>query len=398
MLHDKIVVDPSRSVTAYTHAALADITRTTGLGVSAARHAVEAFAATPAAARETTATPAAAHASAVPATQAADYVLEAQAQQAALSPTVSEFLNGAISEYVLGGEPDGMKPFLVNGQQLTLSDDLNGAFAHTWITAEHQVLITFSGTTRGENILVDPAASVGGLLSDLTILQQKTSSAELESLGFARQVLAEAAKQGFASSQVFVTGHSLGGIEAEYVAQQTGLAGIGFEPTGIRPDATAIGIGGNFVSVVTDGDPVGNYGSDIKGEQPFAPRFVAQGGQLPHYGTVLQIGAASDQAALSKVAALVAPAFSGDSATFSPIDALLHPLSVAAGLAEAAALIAEFHLPAAEYTDLGVTPTGGFLSQLPDRLGVSHGAVLPVGNDTIAQLQGYIATHANVGV
>ncbi|HAC69321.1 MAG TPA: hypothetical protein DCP19_16105, partial [Pseudomonas sp.] len=35
-------------------------------------------------------------------------------QQTASSstPTVSEFLNGAISEYVLGGTPDGMRPFL----------------------------------------------------------------------------------------------------------------------------------------------------------------------------------------------------------------------------------------------------------------------------------------------
>jgi hypothetical protein len=35
----------------------------------------------------------------------------------------------------------------------------------------------------------------------------------------------------------FVTGHSLGGWEAEYVAQNTGLAGIGFESLGLSSRA-----------------------------------------------------------------------------------------------------------------------------------------------------------------
>ena len=35
---------------------------------------------------------------------------------------------------------------------------------------------------------------------------------------------AEAAEQGYGDDRIFVTGHSLGGWEAEFVAQQTGLA------------------------------------------------------------------------------------------------------------------------------------------------------------------------------
>ncbi|WP_181110238.1 hypothetical protein [Pseudomonas oryzihabitans] len=108
-----------------------------------------------------------------------------QQTSSASTPTVSEFLNGAISEYVLGGTPDGMRPFLVDGHQLTLHNSLNGATAHTWVTAENQVLITYAGTTRGENLLIDPLSTAGGLLSDLQILGQQVSSAQRQSLDFA---------------------------------------------------------------------------------------------------------------------------------------------------------------------------------------------------------------------
>jgi len=319
----------------------------------------------------------------------------------AATPTVSEFLNGAISEYVLGGTPDGMRPFLVDGQQMTLHNSLNGAVAHTWITAENQILITYAGTTRGENLLIDPLATAGGLLSDLQILSQRVSSAQRQSLDFAHQVIEAAAKQGYGTQDIFVTGHSLGGISAEYVAQQTGLGGISFEASGIPRDAQAAGHGGNFVNVVTLGDPVANYSSDIRGEQPFAPTFVSQaegGGSLPHYGSLFLIGAQADQQDLAQAAAKVGHLFNGDNGgQVNPVGAALHPVSVAAGLAEAARLIAEFHLPAAEYTNLGVTPTGGFLDTLPAHLGTAHGPILMVGNYGVAELQAYAETHATFG-
>ena len=79
-----------------------------------------------------------------------------------LTPTVTEFLNAAISEYVIGGVPDGMKAFAVGGQQLSYYDTLTGAVAHTWITAENQVLISFAGTTGGENLLLNPLLTPAG--------------------------------------------------------------------------------------------------------------------------------------------------------------------------------------------------------------------------------------------
>ncbi|MBO1360017.1 lipase [Acetobacter sacchari] len=302
---------------------------------------------------------------------------------AQLTPTVTEFLNGAMSEYVIGGVPAGMKPLLQNGKQMSFHDDLTGGVGHAWITPENQVLITYSGTTRGENLLIDPLATAGGLLSDLGILLRQVSPAQKEALAFAKQVVAAAGQQGYSSDQIFVTGHSLGGIEAEYVSQQTGLAGIGFEASGIPKDPNAIGKGSNFISVVTQGDPVANYSSDVAGEQPFAPAYVPQsqgGGAYPHYGSVLQIGAASDQTALSLAA-----------------HAVVNPFTTALGLAGAVALIAEFHFPKAEYAALGVTPTGSALDKLPSTIGVAHGPVLPVANDTIGQLQAYMSNHVTIG-
>lgn len=319
-------------------------------------------------------------ADATPSAPAAFLTAQTAIPASTLTPTVTEFLNGAVSEYVLGGTPTGMTPFTVNGTQLSYHDDTNGAVSHVWLTAENQVLISFAGTTGGEHLLTNPLLTAGGLISDLQILGQQVSTAQIQSLAFAKTVITAANAQGYANSQIFVTGHSLGGIEASYVAQQTGLGGIAFEATGIPADPRATGTGANFVSVVTNGDPVANYSTDIRGEQPFAPAYVPPsqgGGSYAHYGTILQIGSDADQAALSAAARLIT-----------------NPFTAALGVVGAAALIAEFHLPKSLYTDLNVTATGNLLATPPSNLGVAHGAVLPVSGDTIGQLQAYISTHA----
>jgi hypothetical protein len=122
-------------------------------------------------------------------------------------------------------------------------------------------------------------------------------------LKFANSVVVDAAAEGFSTSNVFVTGHSLGGIEAQYVAQQTGLGGMSFEATGLATKPAATAAGTNFVNLVTDGDPVGNFSSDIQAEQPFAPPFVSQGGKAPHYGPIIVLGSAADEANIAQIVA-----------------------------------------------------------------------------------------------
>ena len=286
-----------------------------------------------------------------------------------LTPTVTEFLNAAISEYVIGGVPAGMTPFTVGGQQMTYYDTLTGAVAHAWVSAEHQVVISYAGTTGGENLLLNPLLTAGGLISDLQIYSQQVSTAQTESLAFARSVIAAANAQGYANSQIFVTGHSLGGIQASYVAQQTGLGGAAFESTGIPRSATAVGDGSNFLSFATYGDPVASLGSDIQGFQPVSPAYAAgQAGDLPHYGTLVMIGDVADQVSMAaemslwNTGALTTAAVATDMLTVR--------------------LIA-YHLPGTQAADLGITPS--VYSVTTDSTAVQHGQVFNAGGYTVAQ-------------
>ena len=284
------------------------------------------------------------------------------------TPTVSQFLNAANTEYVLGGTPAGMHPFTIFGIPVSYTNDLDGVSARVWVTAQNQVIIAYQGTTGGENIAINPAAALTQLIADVGVYAGTTTFGELDSANFANFVVRAANLQRFATSNIFVTGHSLGGIEAEYVAQHTGLAGIGFESTGI-PHYAGQGSGANFVNVVTYGDPVGNYASDIRGEQPFAPAYVAGGGALPHYGQIVMVGSPSDQTTLSQGVA----GWGGGS--------ILNNVAVLGNLIT---LLADFHLPGTQAHDLGVTLNP--YSQLVDGIGIQDRAVLSAAGDSIPQL------------
>jgi hypothetical protein len=296
-----------------------------------------------------------------------DLRLPAQSASAS-SPTVTQFLNAANAEYVLGGVPAGMHAFTFLGVPVSYTDDLTGCSAQVWVTPQNQLIIAYQGTTGGENIAVNPVAALTQIIADIGIYAGAVSPAESDSLNFANVVIGMAKLEGYSTSNIFVTGHSLGGIEAEYVAQKTGLAGIGFESTGI-PVSNGEGSGGNFVNIVTYGDPVGNYASDIKGEQPFSARYVAGGGALPHYGNIVEIGNAADQTTLTNDVAKWGDGNVGDQAGV---------------LANLVGLLVDFHLPGTQAHDLGVTLNP--YSALVDGGGNQSAAVFNVANDTISQL------------
>ncbi len=302
-----------------------------------------------------------------------------QAQSAgASSPTVTQFLNAANSEYVIGGVPAGMHAFTFWGVPVSYTDDLTGCSAQVWVTPQNQLIIAYQGTTGGENIAINPIAALTQIIADIGIYAGSVSPAESDSLNFANFVIGLAKAEGYSTSNIFVTGHSLGGIEAEYVAQQTGLAGIGFEPTGI-PVSKGEGSGSNFVNVVTYGDPVGNYASDIKGEQPFSAQYVAGGGSLPHYGNIVDIGNPNDQKTLSQDVAKWGDGNLGDQAVV---------------LANLVGLLSDFHLPGVQAHDLGVSLNP--YSALVDGMGEQNGPVLNVANDTISQLIAAASTAGNL--
>jgi hypothetical protein len=293
------------------------------------------------------------------------------------TPTVSQFLNAANAAYALGTAPAGLRPFIVNGQQMSVTDTTDGMAARVWITSTNQVVIAYSGTSDGDNVAFDPAILPFEFSDDTTLLEGGTPSSMPDALAFTKQVEAAAAAQGITSSNVFVTGHSLGADYAEYVCQQTGLGGIGFEGTGITKSPGAAGTGSNFVSVVTYGDPFASYASDVQGEQPYAPAYApGQAGALPHYGELVMIGAPSDASAL-------------------PTTAML-PNTGVAGFLNAALNVGfnpvwyQYHFPATTAHDLGVTLTTsdvffGAVAAI-EASSTSAGPVFNVANDTIPQL------------
>lgn len=291
---------------------------------------------------------------------------------AATTPTVSELLNASNAEYLIDAVPVGMHAFTNDGTPVTFVDNANGVVSSVFITAEHQLIIAFQGTTGGLNFFIDPAAAASQVITDIGIffndtVHGVTPPAYKTALTFARSVVAIAESQGFSQENIFLTGHSLGGIEAEFVAQQTGLGGIGFEPTGLGTKPLAAATGTNFVNIVTDGDPIGNFSSDIKGEQPLAPAFIAQGGAAPHYGQIVVLGNHADQATLSRAVANAN-----------------NPLDLPIVLLNAADLLLQFHLPGVQAHDAGVTLNPS--SPLIDATGNLNGPVFNIANDTIPQL------------
>ena len=208
------------------------------------------------------------------------------------TPTVAQFLNAATTEYVLGGVPGGMTPFAVDGWPMTSLYLETGEDASVWVTPQNQIIIAYSGTTGGTNLLFNPLIAITQLLTDLEAgFGNTTPAAFTQALDFAQQVQAEAEKQGYAPGSVFVTGHSLGAWQAQYVAQQLGLNGIGFEGPGLSTTVPGNGADSLFVNTATYGDMAGYLSSDLPGLYPFVPYpYVAGGGLHPHYGPIVMLG------------------------------------------------------------------------------------------------------------
>jgi hypothetical protein len=163
--------------------------------------------------------------------------------------------------------------------------------AQVWVTPQSQIIIAYSGTSGGTNALFNPLMAVTGVFTDFqAAFTDTTPEAFNQALRFAQRVQTEAAKQGYAADSVFVTGHSLGAWEAQYVSQQIGLAGIGFEGPGLSSTVPGNGVDALFVNTASYGDIAPYLASDLPALQPFAPPYVPAGGLKPHYGPIVLLG------------------------------------------------------------------------------------------------------------
>ncbi|WP_422743348.1 hypothetical protein ACN27E_17475 [Mycobacterium sp. WMMD1722] len=207
------------------------------------------------------------------------------------TPTVAQFLDASSAAYVLGSTPGGMKPFTVNGFQMSATNILTGMAADVWVTPQAQIIIAYQGTTGGTNLLFNPFIAISQIIADLQmILTPTTPPGFYSALDFARQVQAQAAVLGYDPDDVFVTGHSLGGWQAQFVAQHTGLAGIGFESPGMNTTVPGNGADAMFVNIATYGDTAPFMSTDLPGLEPIGSDYVPGGGNKPHYGPIVMIG------------------------------------------------------------------------------------------------------------
>lgn len=219
------------------------------------------------------------------------------------SPTVSEFMNAAFSTGLHTTQaPKGLRPFTdQNDKQLEIIDLASGTMAQVWLTENDQVIIAYGVTGGAENMYINPWQLPGGIFADIGLVTDSPDiPAKKDSVGFAQYVVGEADKLGIPAKDVFVTGNSLGALQASYVGQQTGLGGIGFEASGLSLSDTTVGTGDNFISTNTYGDPVASLASDIEGGQPMAPDYDPVNGEHPHYGHNVQFGDPQDQVELSE--------------------------------------------------------------------------------------------------
>ncbi|KWX21585.1 hypothetical protein AFM11_23905 [Mycolicibacterium wolinskyi] len=264
------------------------------------------------------------------------------------TPTVAQFLNASTTAYVLGGTPGGLKPLTVDGKQVSQTNVLTGMSGKAWVTPEGQVIIAYQGTTGGTNLLFNPLIAVSQVITDVQVVfTDTTPQAFTDALAFQQEVEAAAIAQGYRREDIFVTGHSLGGWEAAYVAQQTGLGGIGFESPGLNTTVPGNGANSGFVNVLTYGDTAGYFSTDLPGLQPFM-EYVPGGGSKPHYGSIVMIGNPDAATPLINAAALWGTG----------------PIGNAIFLADILGNFLQYHLPGIQAYHLGVTPDPGVVPWL----------------------------------
>ena len=193
-------------------------------------------------------------------------------------PSISAFEAAAAAAYTLNPSPgSGLTALLgSNGKPLILQTS-DGAVAEAYVDTAGRVIIGYQGTVTAQQLNVDVMVSADTPPNQINALG--------EALAFVSTVEAAATAQGLSGDSLSVTGYSLGGTLAQYVACETGLPGVSFAGSGI-PNYEAPAISPqNFISFVESGDPWGNRASDAA----LAP--ITYG--MDHYGTLEFIGNSS---------------------------------------------------------------------------------------------------------
>jgi RTX calcium-binding nonapeptide repeat (4 copies) len=215
-------------------------------------------------------------------------------------PSNAEFLLASAWTYTQGATP-APNPFPGTGRQLTSLDVGAGFFGAAFLSSKGQVIVAFEGTDLG-GFEQQPVFVAAQLAADAMIYRGEKPPAFDRALAFTQAVIAQAARFGVGTDDIFVTGHSLGGAEAAYVAAQLGLGGETFGAPGIAKDLVPPGASSQLTNYVEWGDPVGNYSFPTLAESN-----ILYGDAIARFGSAYYVGPVEGLVLLNAGNALLAP-------------------------------------------------------------------------------------------
>ena len=209
------------------------------------------------------------------------------------SPTLQDYIDATSDVYDqnIFSAPSGLS--LLDPLDLSnlekISDDF---YALAFRDISGNIIVAFEGTA--------PNLPGSILKTDSQIALGLTPQAFQDAIAFVQQVHSD-----FGSSLIYVTGHSLGGVEAEKVAATLNFisGGVTFGAPGVPGYFGPTGQS-NFTNYVDYGDPIGNWAHDSS--SGFGD--IALTGE--HYGTVQFVGSPWNALALrsiDKSASLIGP-------------------------------------------------------------------------------------------
>jgi len=309
-------------------------------------------------------------------------------------PTLLNYVDLSADAYTLDTPiSDGAPPATLDGMtvvRVSLQGQLKDGFAAVAVKdANGNIIIVNEGTVPATVSLTPPAVTetaftLGTLSADSRIAKGDIKTpALLDAAAFASQVEAQFGNK----TPIFVTGHSLGGIEAEAEAKAlVGLnefgGGATFGATGLPGQTAATtGAANKLIDYVDRGDPVGNYALDT---ETLTPNHVTTNAPAKHYGVVQEEGSASHAVALQSaqtnyLAAKVVDTAIGSSMAGSTVS---DEFSVF-GFSDLSFAVA-YHLMDTYAQDLGLAtpPPADLLSMSLDQLTAEFGT--PEGNPAVS--------------
>ncbi|MCP3385976.1 hypothetical protein NLM31_36870 [Bradyrhizobium sp. CCGUVB4N] len=206
------------------------------------------------------------------------------------NPSLADYLEASDATY-FRTTPSDLTPLLGSNGQPVVSDPSllgHGFYAEAFEDSSGNIIVAFEGTVLPGSSAASLAGNsyiAGETGADAAIALGQIPQAFTDAANFMQTVELAAAFHNIPTSKIFVTGHSLGGAEAE--AASVGVAGITFG--GVTFGAPGVAISGtdpNLTDYVDYGDPVGNFGTDTKAGATYTQPSIKHIGQVEMTGTV----------------------------------------------------------------------------------------------------------------